>query len=295
LHDVDLDELSIVKYREALRFLPSDPELQVYAQIEPGEIEVFLDRAQWSKRPESKQNRRAVELAANVYAATRKGMISQARVSIEELAKLDTTGAERSRLADGLRRMANAAWDGGKSEQAEPLYEVISTLDPKDIRAVDRAKGKPTVAVAEAAPAPAPPVTRKAAAPAPAVVDSEMKRDAALAVSNVTAGRAAMFGAKFGPAETAFRAAIAADPRNAEGYGGLAEVSFEKARYEEAVQWAMQAVRRAPKVARYHALLGDSYFKLFRSAEAANSYRTALSLDPNNREVALHLKQAEGR
>jgi len=296
LDALELFELSIVKYREALRFLPGDLELQARAQIEPGEIEVFLDRAEWSRRPASKRTRRAAELAANVYAATRKGMLSQARLSIEELAKLDTSGSERSRLADGLRRMANAAWDEGMPKNAEPLYEVIATLDPKDIRSVDRARGTPTRVVAETTkPKPTPVLNAARKAVAPVVDDAGMKRDVAAAVSSVNAGRVAMKGAKFGPAESAFRAAIAADPRNPEGFGGLAEVSFEKARYEEAVEWARQAVRRSPKSARYHALLGDSYFKLFRTAEAASSYRLSLSLDPDNREVASRLKQVEGR
>lgn len=300
LEQLDLFELAIVKYREALRFLPADPELQVKAGLQPGELEVFMDRAQWAVRqqasPSGRRGEEARQRAADVFAAARNGQTSRARVLLRELAQLDADGSQRARLADGLRRVANGHWDRGKIAEAAPLYQVIAELDPADARAASRALAdtRPAQPASAAALVPAEEalVVPVSARPGPA---RPAARDAEAARKLVGEGQAAVAAASFDAAEQAFRAAIAADPGNGAAFHGLAEVAFERARYEEAVELARQAVRRTPRSARLHRLLGDAYFKLFRHGEAAAAYRTAQSLDPRDPEIARRLQQVQGK
>ncbi|MBK6847662.1 MAG: protein kinase [Proteobacteria bacterium] len=94
-------------------------------------------------------------------------------------------------------------------------------------------------------------------------------------------------------AEEAFRNAIAADPRTAPAYAGLAAVAFQRGRYVEAVRAARQALELDPRLVRAHLLLGDAYLQLQRRSEAIAAWRRALALDPGNRVASQRLARAE--
>src|SRR5207244_3477914 len=62
-------------------------------------------------------------------------------------------------------------------------------------------------------------------------------------------GREALAKGWLDDAEADFRRAIRADPLNATAVGGMAEVSFERARYAEALDYGRRAARLAPPAA----------------------------------------------
>lgn len=299
LEQVDLPQLALVKYRDALRFMPDDPALQAKAQLTASEAEAFADRKAWQTHESSAE---ALRIAADVFVAARSGRVSEARLAMKALSKVDQGGKESAQLADGLRRLADHKWGGGEVTVAQPLYQVISTLDPADEAAAARATGTaeapaaPPVPVAKVAPKPSPVVhARPRAEPAEASGHEEVARDPSASKQAEASGFALLRGARLEDAEKAFARAVAADHTNASAVTGLAEVAFERARYEDALQYARQAAKLGPKSADAHRVLGDAYFKLLRYRDALAEYQAAAKLAPKDANIANRLRQVEAK
>lgn len=311
LEQVDLPQLALVKYRDALRFMPDDPALQAKARfLSPDEAEAFSDRQAWQARESAGAH--AQRIAADVFVAARSGRVSEARQAMKALAKLDDGGKETAELADGLRRLADNQWGGGQPEAARPLYQVIATLDPDDRAAATRAQGarhdepavkgpgpsdteetpqtlSATPEPGQAAPAHGRPATGRNLGP----TVREASRDPRASRAAQAEGQGFLQGARLDDAEAAFNRAVAADHTNAVAITGLAEVAFERARYEDALQYARQAAKLAPRSAEAHRLMGDAYFKLLRYRDAEAEYRAAQKLVPNDEKTANRLRLLE--
>lgn len=96
-------------------------------------------------------------------------------------------------------------------------------------------------------------------------------------------------------AERAFNRAIDADSNSARAMQGMAEVCFERSRYEDALQYARFAAKLAPRSAAAHKLLGDTNFKLLRFREALEAYKIAKTLAPTDQVIADRLAQTLSR
>lgn len=86
-------------------------------------------------------------------------------------------------------------------------------------------------------------------------------------------------------AVTAFRRAIAADPRFPAPYVGLGRAAVNKGRLAEAVVFLRRALVLAPGDASPVALLAMAYLKRGLAQKAIPLYREALALDPKNVDV----------
>ena len=75
---------------------------------------------------------------------------------------------------------------------------------------------------------------------------------------------------------------------------GLAEISFQEKRYEDAAKAAELAVDRGGGV-KARVLLGDAHFRLARYKEAAKAYEDALKIDPRNASAKSGLALANKR
>jgi serine/threonine protein kinase/tetratricopeptide (TPR) repeat protein len=292
----DLRDLAITKYKEALLFLPDDPDLQAKAEISPEERR----RREHDKRaatppPAPAPVDEAKEAATRVFLAATHGRLSEARLALKALGTADAGGAQVARLADALRARAGSIWAAGKQDEARPLYGLVSELDPRDAEARERAKAPaPPVAAAPVeavAVAPTPPAgpagkgKRREEVVVPRDVDPAAPRDAVASQRASDAGTAAMARGRLGEAEEAFTRAVRADSTNAVAVGGLAEVAFERARYSEALDYARRAARLAPRSPKYLVETGDAYFKLLRYDEALASYEKAAALAPRDAAI----------
>lgn len=300
LQQVDLPELALIKFREALRFLPGDPELKRLAELSPEDERLFADRQAWEakrREDESQPARdRTLRVAADLFQAARKGQDSQARLLQRELAQLDRDGTQSANLADGLRKLATRSWGSGEIEQARSVYRVITRLDPEDRSAAVRAEDPrgPTEVVppgetpirALAVASPAPPSARAIAS---------RQRDPGRATALVADGLRLIRAVELAEARASFERALAADGSSHAAYAGLAEVSFEEARYEDALSYARRAVALAPKLVAYKILLGDCCYKLFRYGQARDVWRTGQRLAPGDREIARRLADVEAK
>ncbi len=108
-------------------------------------------------------------------------------------------------------------------------------------------------------------------------------------------GFAALAAGQIQRAKTEFEVAVDADPRNASAIGGLAEVAFERARYDDALRMARKATRLSPRNSKYLLLVGDSSFKLARYPDALKAYQRAQALDPSDAEVSARLSRMSAR
>ena len=316
-----LRDLAVVKFKEALLFLPDDAELATKAELTPEERKsrgkpVSGTGSAPVPAPPPPRADPAKEAATRVFVAAMDGRVSEARLALRTLAERDSGGAQSAKLADGLRTLAGAAWSKKQLDRARPLYQLISELDPLDQDARERAKpgsglAPPTPPVVEGpvAPAPGPVVT-----PAPkakkrdgqsgtgdgtgkAEVRGEagMPRDTATSQKAAAAGQAALARGRLAEAEEAFNRAVRADSTNPIGVGGLAEVAFEHARYAEALDYARRASRLAPQSSRYLIVLGDAYFKLLRYDEAKATYQKARALAPKDEGIKTRLDRVQSK
>jgi serine/threonine protein kinase/tetratricopeptide (TPR) repeat protein len=307
----DLRDLALTKYKEALLFLPDDPDLQAKAELPPEERKRH-DRPIATAPPPIDEARDA---ATKVYLAATRGRLSEARLALKTLAAADSGGAQAARLADALRARAAAAWTGGRTDDARRIYAIVAELDPGDAEARERARA-PVAAAAPPATAPAaptvaavaaPPGPPAAAGPAPVAakvrprvdsardVDPGAPRDAAASQRAAEAGLAAMARGRLAEAEEAFTRAVRADSTNAVAVGGLADVAFERARYSDALDYARRASHLAPRNTKYLILIGDAYFKLLRYDEAVASYEKARALAPRDEAVKSRLERVEAK
>jgi serine/threonine protein kinase/tetratricopeptide (TPR) repeat protein len=300
----DLRDLAVSKYKEALLFLPDDPDLQAKAELSLEE----------RKRRDRHDDRRlaavaapspadeAKEAAARVFLAATHGRLSEARLALKNLAAVDPGGAQAARLADALRARASSAWNAGHGDDARPLYALVSELDANDAEARARAQEPPLPASAAADAGAAPFVVATAAGPAKAKrraddrdVDAGAPRDTVASRRASDAGAAAIARGRLTDAEGAFTKAVRADSTNAVAVGGLAEVAFERARYSDALDYARRAARLAPKNPKYLVATGDAYFKLLRYDEALASYEKAATLAPRNTAIKSRLDRVRAK
>jgi tetratricopeptide (TPR) repeat protein len=311
----DLRDLAVTKYKEALLFLPEDPDLQAKAEIPPEERRrrersehaaaapspAVADEA----RDEAKNA--AKDAATRVFLAATRGHLSEARLALKNLQSADPAGVQAAKLADALRARAARAWNAGKAEEARPLYGLVTELDPGDAEARERARMPAPPPVAAGPPAeatPVPPTASPAAAPpgkgrrrdeVAREVDPGAPRDPAASHRATEAGTAAMARGRLADAEEAFMRAVRADSTNAVAVGGLAEVAFERARYSEALDYARRASKLAPKTPRYLVETGDAYFKLLRYDEALASYDKAAALAPRDGAIKSRLERVRAK
>jgi serine/threonine protein kinase/tetratricopeptide (TPR) repeat protein len=293
----DLRELAVPKYKEALLFLPDDPDLQAKAELSPEE------RRRRERRDEKHAALAALapppgdeakDAATRVFLAATHGRLSEARLALKSLGGADPGGAQSARLADALRTRAAAAWSTGHQDDGRPLYALVSELDGHDAEARERAKAPPpapaatpdagVLAASVLAPPPAGKGKRREEASA-VDVDASAPRNPAASKSATEAGLAAMSRGRLPDAEQAFTRAVRADSTNAVAVGGLAEVAFERARYSDALDYARRASHLAPKNPKYLVATGDAYFKLLRYDEALASYEKAATLAPHDAAI----------
>jgi tetratricopeptide (TPR) repeat protein len=296
----DLQELAVAKYKEALLFQPDDAELQKKAELTPEEHKRKEKRGAVAAAPAPGDEAR--DAATRIFLAATRGRLSEARLALAALGKVDTGGAQAARLADALRARALMAWTADRKDEARPLYALVAELDPSDTQSRERAKEAPPPpppAVAAAptpppAPAPAPSKPKKHGSE-PAVDDPDAPRDPAASRSAAEAGASALARGRLGDAEAAFTKAVRADAQNPVAVGGLAEVAFERARYSDAMDFARRAARLAPKSPKYLVLAGDAYFKLLRYDDALRSYEKARVLSPQDDEVKSRLERVRAK
>ena len=88
-------------------------------------------------------------------------------------------------------------------------------------------------------------------------------------------------------AETMIKRALELEPNNASYLDSLGWVEFRKGKFEQALTDLLRAAKTAdhdyPVIFEH---VGDAYFKLNRLSEAVESWRKALALDPNNKNLA---------
>jgi cytochrome c-type biogenesis protein CcmH/NrfG len=75
---------------------------------------------------------------------------------------------------------------------------------------------------------------------------------------------------------------------------GLAEISFQEKKYDEAVRSAKLAAKGGGGV-RARVLLGDAHFRLSQYKEAADAYEQALKIEPTNPSAKSGLALASKR
>ncbi len=111
----------------------------------------------------------------------------------------------------------------------------------------------------------------------------------------VIRGRRALADGDLAQARKEFSLVLDQDPTNADAVGGLAEVSFEYARYEEALDFAKQAVRLAPRGTRHVMFLGHTYFKLGKYQDAKATYERAAVLAPSDELIKSSLARVNAK
>jgi tetratricopeptide (TPR) repeat protein/tRNA A-37 threonylcarbamoyl transferase component Bud32 len=299
-----LGDLAVVKYKEALAFVPDDAALAKRAEASAEEQRALAGaRARASKakrdlevpvaRAAATPPDRAKELAGNAFLAARDGRYSEARQGIKDLLATNEGGMVGARLADGFRQLAGKAWDRGDHLNGRSLYQLVITLDPADLEAATRARVGP----AAVAPLPEPerkpaPVERKAPS---APQDGDGPRDTAASRKAVKQAEAALRHGELGAAEEGFTRAVRADPLNPSAIGGLAAVAFERAHYTNALDLARRAARLDPRSPQHHIVLGDAYFKLLRYEEARTSYDQAAKLAKGDPRVNARLERVRAK
>jgi tetratricopeptide (TPR) repeat protein len=293
-----LYDLAALKFEEAALFRPDDASLRKRAdeaQALAGDtrkgkprLMIRATAANGVRTLPPVEDQRKT-LASDAFAAARAGQVGDAEGVLVQLRALDPQGGEVRRLAVALRTAARDRWSDGRAGEAQPLYQLLSEVDPTDHEAKQRAQGAPDQATRQPSPPePAPPESHaRAVHRAQAVPDdaNEVPRDRATSRAATRQGQQAMAGAHLADAEEAFTRAVRADPLNAQAIAGLAAVAFERARYAEALDYARRATRLAPKAPAYELLLGDAYYKLLRLDDAAATYQKAKQLGASPSEV----------
>lgn len=85
---------------------------------------------------------------------------------------------------------------------------------------------------------------------------------------------------KLAEADEAFRHAIDANPSDARPYSGLASICLRRGRYEEAADWALQAVEANALLFQAHYQLGVALGRLNRPHEALQALEASACVDP---------------
>ncbi len=295
LRDANLHDLATLRYREALRFLPADPDLR-------NKVGASATRAQADKATETRtagaprpHEDPAGSAAADLFSAVSKGQFSQARISLGQLVAADKQGTHSARLADEFRKRAQVLWDAGKQDEARLHYQIISELDDKDQVARERASNVEAVEPAPAEETDDPAATAGKTGRRSIDDEKPSRRDHGLSVKAAKEGAAALARGDLVKAQMAFQRAVNADPTNPDALFGMAEVAFENARYTDALDYGRRAVRLQPKNPRHHVVVGDAYFKLLRLEEARAAYRRAQTMAPKDSGIAARIERVDAR
>ncbi|MBN2576424.1 MAG: protein kinase [Deltaproteobacteria bacterium] len=305
LMEAKLSDLAVVRFGQALRFLPGDADLRaklgMAAAVGAGERgnEGSGAGAPAARKPLDE----GAKAAADVFSAGVAGRFSQARAALGRLREHDAEGRHAARLADEFRKRAQALWDAGKHDEARPYYQLVAELDPKDTLSAERASGKEeekAEPVAETAPPPEPAKIAKkrgglGGEPAVDDRDDNAPRDRAASAKAAAEGASALARGDLAGARAAFDRAVRADASNPDAVVGLAEVAFENARYTEALDYGRRAARLQPRAAKHHMVVGDAYFKLLRYDEAKAAYARALALAPNSEGIKARIGRVNAR
>jgi tetratricopeptide (TPR) repeat protein len=95
-------------------------------------------------------------------------------------------------------------------------------------------------------------------------------------------------------AETMIKRALELEPNNASYLDSLGWVEFRKAKFDQALNNLLLAVKTAdhedPVIFEH---VGDAYFKLNRISEALESWQKALALDPKNKNLANKIERTK--
>jgi serine/threonine protein kinase len=124
--------------------------------------------------------------------------------------------------------------------------------------------------------------------------DAAEPRDPAASRRAAQLGQEALEAGRFEEAKAEFERAVAADSRNVTAIGGLAEVAFERARYEEAAYYANRAVR-LNRSTKYLMLLADSSFRIGRFSDALVAYQRAKNMDPSIEGIDTRIKNVQAK
>jgi tetratricopeptide (TPR) repeat protein len=81
-------------------------------------------------------------------------------------------------------------------------------------------------------------------------------------------------------AEATCREIFALDPKNVNALRILGAVARERSEFDRALEYALEAVRQADRLAVLHFELGVTYFAMHRSRESFEAYLKAIELDP---------------
>jgi len=277
-------------FREALLFTPESLRLVRLAELDAMQQQGASGRA--GRRPEA----RVAEVAwllSQVQLAVMEGryISPPKRNALQLLVRLKQVDPSGRRLAEAQQKMtrtlldrAQQLWQGGKQDQARPLYQLVVLLDAKDAlarrrsRAPDAGAGQPTGATTAKGPARTP-------SPDKERVDAEQARRL------VAQGQRLLRIGKLEQAQSRFRQAVEANPNDSSGYAGLATVAFERASYSRSVELARQVVQMNPRGVQGHILLGDAYFKLMRYNAAREAWEHVLKLDPQNARASRRIER----
>ena len=205
------------------------------------------------------------------------------------LQQVDRAGLHTGRVADALRGVARSAQSAGRGDDARSLYRLMVELDPNDLEARERARPPAPPPVAVAARTPDAPKIKKPEAP----LVEEIPRNPNASRAAAENGREALTKGWLDDAEADFRRAIRADPTSAVAVGGMAEVTFERARYSEALDYGRRALRLAPRSIRLLTIVGDSYFKLLRFDEARAAYQKGLEIAPRDAQLKSRIQRVK--
>jgi len=105
-------------------------------------------------------------------------------------------------------------------------------------------------------------------------------------------GRGLMTLGELSEAEHAYRQVLRMQPRNVDGWGGLADVLIRRQNYDEAIVTYQEYARLSPRMPGAYVELGLALTQKDRFAEAAEAFAAAVALDPNDAATRLTLAHA---
>jgi Flp pilus assembly protein TadD len=191
-------------------------------------------------------------------------------------------------------------WDQGNAEIAMQLAQVLllhrdgtqalewaqkaASLDPSSLRA------KETLGDALARTG-GEDEARAAWLAAAKIAPDDQRGVRGLVMREVRAADRALKGRELVVAEKYFRRAALLEPRSWSAMIGLSYVLLELGEVKPAVVWAERAVGVAPRNSSVRLAFGDALARAGENARAAEAWREATLLDPNNREARKRLRR----
>jgi tetratricopeptide (TPR) repeat protein len=234
-------------YAQALVFDPEDDHARARTSMTPGELAALRDKATSLEFSEAELDAAAVLVAL---------------AEPDEEAR--TQKVARVRARKGAKRALST----------EVRLDALASAHVEAMPESTNAPASPRDAVATPSNASPDAVSPRVREVLPAHVDAD-KRDPATARQLVAQAKAALAQRRHAEAETLLHRALDADPRSASAVALLADVQFDRGRYDAAVRWAKKAVALAPRDAAHHMRLGDALLKVLRYPEARRAYTEA--------------------